>query len=72
MKIDDRSKSFDLEAYLRGFLGSVVRFGEAAVHGQAASNKQYAGWGVDYIGHRDDQRLGACDGTGKRTPSTVS
>ena len=40
MNVDDRSKSFDLEAYLRGFLGSVVRFGEAAIHGQAASSTQ--------------------------------
>ena len=56
MNVDDRSKSFDLEAYLRGFLGSVVRFGEAAIHGQAASNKQYAGWGVNHIGQRDGQK----------------
>jgi hypothetical protein len=57
MNVDDRSKSFDLEAYLRGFLGSVVRFGEAAIHGQAASNKQYAGWGVSCIGGRPTNKV---------------
>ncbi len=46
MKVDDRSKSFDLEAYLRGFLGSVVRFGQAAIHGQSSRGqpRHYAGW----------------------------
>jgi len=51
MNVDDRSKSFDLEAYLRGFLGSVVRFGQAAIHGQNKCG-QYAGWGVSCIGGR--------------------
>ena len=63
---------FDLDVYLRGFLGSVVRFGAASIHGQSISNRQYAGWGVHYIGHRDGQRLGVCDGTGTGTSSTVS
>lgn len=55
MNVDDRSKSFDLEAYLRGFLGSVVRFGEAAIHGQS-KHKQCSGWGVNHIGQRDGQK----------------
>ena len=40
---------FDLDAYLRGFLGSVVRFGAGAIHGQSANNRQYAGWGVKHV-----------------------
>ncbi len=71
MNVDDRSKSFDLESYLRGFLGSVVRFGAGAIHGQSVSNRQYAGWGIHYIGHRDGQRSGVCDGIGKRSTSTT-
>lgn len=71
MKVDDHYEGFDLDAYLRGFLGSVVRFGAASIHGQSVSNRQYAGWKVHYIGHRDDQRLGACDGTCKRDTSTT-
>ena len=62
---------FDLDAYLRGFLGSVVRFGAGAIHGQSVSNRQYAGWGIHYIGHRDGQRSGVCDGIGKRSTSTT-
>ena len=57
MKVDDRSKSFDLEAYLRGFLGSVVRFGEAAIHGQSSNNRKYAGWGVSCIGGRPTNKV---------------
>jgi len=56
MNVDDRSKSFDLESYLRGFLGSVVRFGAAPIHGQSISNRQYAGWGVNHIGQRNGQK----------------
>ena len=55
MNVDDRSKSFDLEAYLLGFLGSVVRFGAVAIHGQNKCG-QYAGWGVNHIGQRDGQK----------------
>lgn len=71
MNVDDRSKSFDIESYLRGFLGSVVRFGAGAIHGQSVSNRQYAGWGIHYIGHADGQRSGVCDGIGKRSTSTT-
>jgi hypothetical protein len=48
MHADDRYKSFDLDAYLRGLLGSVVRFGAEAIHGASPQSKrrQYAGWGV--------------------------
>lgn len=56
MKVDDCFKSFDFEAYLRGFLGSVVRFGAAAIHGQSSNNRKYAGWGVNHIGQRDGQK----------------
>lgn len=58
MNVDDRSKSFDLEAYLRGFLGSVVRFGEAAIHGQSTSGqpRNYAGWPFKQYGNSNERR----------------
>ena len=55
MNVDDRSKSFDLEAYLRGFLGSVVRFGQAAIHGQNKCG-QYAGWPFKQYGNSNERR----------------
>ena len=48
MYIDNKQSSFDVTAYFKGLLGSVVRFGESAIHGESARNNQYAGWGVLY------------------------
>ena len=59
MNVDDRSKSFDLEAYLRGFLGSVVRFGAVAIHGQSSNNRKYAGWGVNHVGQNPTSFTGS-------------
>ena len=58
MNVDDRSKSFDLEAYLRGFLGSVVRFGESAIHGQPyrGQSRSYAGWPFKQYVSSDERR----------------
>jgi len=44
MYIDNKQSSFDVAAYFKGLLGSVVRFGESAIHGKSAKSNQYAGW----------------------------
>ena len=54
MYIDSKQSSFDVTAYFKGLLGSVVRFGESAIHGKSAKSNQYAGWGINYMGQGKD------------------
>jgi len=57
--VDDPSVGFSIVDYSRGLLGSVVRFGEAAVGGRLAFDRgsQYAGWGVNNIGQIGGQQI---------------
>ncbi len=49
--VDGPQESFDLNAYLRGLLGPVVRFGGRFIHGYLVQSRhrQYAGWSVSPI-----------------------
>lgn len=46
--VDSHQEIFDINAYLRGLLGPVVRFGGRFIHGYFVQNRhsQYAGWSV--------------------------
>lgn len=45
MATQDTDKSFDLDAYLRGLMGPVVRFGSKAIWGrEVPPNIGYQGW----------------------------
>ncbi len=49
--VDGHQEVFDINAYLRGLLGPVVRFGGRFIHGYLVQSRhrQYAGWSVSPI-----------------------